>query len=131
MTGTTGSIDLVQVDDLPVVPDCYEAYMFIVNDDAFMPAHTLRNYKRNGVFEEVKDEGQNYISTRWVSTFKKTPDGIVPKARLNARGFEVINIPKILIYMCFVVSKIVLVVKCKKKWQLNYIHIKSAFLVKS
>ena len=62
----------------------------IVDDDAFIPAkhNELSNWRKNDIFEKVKDEGQKCISTRWVCTLKETPDGIVPKARLVARGFE-------------------------------------------
>ena len=51
----------------------------------------IRNGKRNGVCEEAKDVGQKQVSTRWVCTLKETPDGIVPKASLVARGFEELN----------------------------------------
>jgi hypothetical protein len=34
------------------------------------------------------DNGQNCISTRWICTLKETSEGIIPKARLVARGFE-------------------------------------------
>jgi hypothetical protein len=40
------------------------------------------------VFEEVKDIGPNCVSTRWGCTLKDSLTGIVPKARLVARGFE-------------------------------------------
>ena len=39
----------------------------------------------------MKDEGQKCISTRWVCTLKETPDSVVPKARLVARGFGEMN----------------------------------------
>ena len=32
--------------------------------------------------------GQKCVSTRWICTMKNTVDGLVPKARLVARGFE-------------------------------------------
>jgi len=64
-----------------------------VNDDAFMSAqHNERsNWKKNDVFEEVKDEGQKSMSTRWVCTLKETPDSVATKARLVSRGFKVMN----------------------------------------
>lgn len=68
--------------------------VMIVNDDAFMPANQfaeLSNWKQNNVFEEVKVEGQKCISTRVLKRLKETSDGVVPKARLVARGFEEIN----------------------------------------
>lgn len=97
-------MDLGQVDNLQVVPsehaelceDCRKEDILIVNDDVFMYAKyaELRNWKQNSVFEEVKDEDQKSISTRWVYTLE-TPDGVVPKARLVARGFEEINTEKL------------------------------------
>jgi len=41
-----------------------EEDILIVNDDAFMSAkhNELSNWKKNDVFEEVKDEGQKSIS---------------------------------------------------------------------
>ena len=73
--------------------DCHENDIHIVNDDAFIPAkHTeLSNWKRNDVFEEEKTVGQKCASTKWVCTLKETPDGVVPKTRLIASGFEEIN----------------------------------------
>lgn len=77
--------------------DCHEDDILIVNDDAFMPAKhaELCNWKRNDVFEEVKDEGQKCISMRWVCPLKESPDGVVPKARLVARDFEEMNTMKL------------------------------------
>lgn len=101
IAGTTGSVDLGQVNNLHVVPsehaelcaDCHQEDTLIVNDDAFMPAKHAEpsNWKKNEVFEEVKDERQKCISTRWVCTLKETPDGVVSKARRIARGFEEMN----------------------------------------
>lgn len=81
IVGKTGSVDLEQVDNLQVLPsehaeicaDCYKDYILIVNDDAFMQVkHTeLSNWKRNDVFEEMKDEGQKCISTRWKNSPQK------------------------------------------------------------
>lgn len=98
---TSGSVDLSQVQNLPLVPsehvklcaDFDEDVILIANDNAFMPAkHTeLNNWRKNDVFEEVRDEGQKCISTRRMCTLKETPDGAVPKARLVAKGFEEMN----------------------------------------
>lgn len=49
------------------------------------------NWKQNNVFEAAKDEDQKCIPTRWMGTLKETPDGLVPKARVVARGFEEMN----------------------------------------
>lgn len=116
-----------------ICADCYKDDILIVNDDAFMQAkHTeLNNWKRNDVFEEVKDEGQKCISTRWVCTLKEMPDGVIPKARLVARGFEEINtqeLPKDSPTCASESLKMIMAVICPKKWQLNSMDIKAAFL---
>ena len=46
------------------------------------------NWRKNVVFEEVKDIAQKCVSTRWVCTLKESLTGIVTKARLVPRGFE-------------------------------------------
>ena len=48
----------------------------------------LASWKEHDVFEEVNFTGQKCVSTRWICTLKNTADGLVPKARLVARGFE-------------------------------------------
>ena len=40
------------------------------------------------MYIEVSDENQGTISVKWVCSFKNTDSGLVPKARLVARGFE-------------------------------------------
>lgn len=49
----------------------------------------VQNWQNYGVYEEVLDEGQEAISTRWVLTQKEDDKGEkIVKARLVARGFE-------------------------------------------
>ncbi|KAG7514300.1 hypothetical protein JOB18_030248, partial [Solea senegalensis] len=140
IAGTTGSVDLGQMENLQVFPSehaklCteYTDDILIVNDEAFIPAkHSeLSTWRQNDVFEEVKDEGQKCISTRWVCTIKDTPLGIVPKARLVARGFEEINtqdLPKDSPTCASESLKMIMAVICQNKWQLNSMDIKAAFL---
>ena len=104
-----------------------------MNDDVFHPAKQaeLCNWKENDVFEEVSDEGQKCISTRWVCTLKETPDGVAPKARLVARGFEEINreeLPKDSPTCASESLRMIMAVICQRKWQLNSMDIKAAFL---
>ncbi len=57
----------------------------------------IENLERYGTFEEVKDEGQERITSRWVITKKTKQDGQKEdyKGRLVARGFqENINPPQ-------------------------------------
>ena len=48
----------------------------------------LEAFKNFGVYEEVKDEGQERLSSRWVMTDKSTETEKKVKARLVCRGFE-------------------------------------------
>ena len=48
----------------------------------------LRKWKEHEVYQEVEDEGQPLISTRWVCTEKDSEKGKIVKARLVARGSE-------------------------------------------
>ena len=50
----------------------------------------LENLMKYNVFEEVNDEGQETISSRWVITKKEKADGQKAnyKGRLVARGFQ-------------------------------------------
>ena len=46
------------------------------------------SWKENHVYDEVEYRNQSTMSVRWILTFKDTESGIIPKARLAARGFE-------------------------------------------
>ena len=48
----------------------------------------LKSWIKNNVFEEVEDNGQKAISTRWIVTEKIKQGKRICKARLVARGFE-------------------------------------------
>ena len=48
----------------------------------------LENWEYNHVFEEVDDNHQHVISTRWVVTTKEKEGCMMTKARLVVRGFE-------------------------------------------
>ena len=48
----------------------------------------LENWKKNNVYTEVDNKGQEIISVRWVLS-EKTQEGVLKvKARLVAQGFE-------------------------------------------
>ena len=46
------------------------------------------SWKKNEVYERVRDIGQKSISTRWIVTDKVVKGEVICKARLVARGFE-------------------------------------------
>ena len=48
----------------------------------------LENWKTLEVYDEVKDEGQDFVSVKWVFKEKEVDGKPVKKARLVARGFE-------------------------------------------
>lgn len=92
----------------------------------------IQCWKNNKVFDEVKDIGQSTISTRWVCTLKTTDDGtgIKPKARLVARGFEEFNenVQKESPTCAHESLRVLLSVITNKKWKLNAMDIKTAYL---
>ncbi len=89
------------------------------------------NWYKNNVFEDVDDAGQKCVSTRWVCSLKEAPNGIMPKARLVARGFEELNIHELQKDSPTCASeslRLLLAVICQNKWQVHSMDIKSAFL---
>ena len=48
----------------------------------------LESWKRNNVYNEIDNKGQQRISVRWVITRKMKDGKSVVKARLVARGYE-------------------------------------------
>ena len=78
-------------------------------------------------YEEVKDEGQTSISTRWLITNKE--GGVI--ARLVARGFEGKSfIPKDspTVHVGKGFMRVFLVVASNKNWKIKTTDVKSAFL---
>ena len=76
------------VDEWETVP----SDVLVINNDneSIMIAKQkeIENRKRNQVYEEVPNQNQHAISTRWVMTTKDKEGVFVTKARLCARGFE-------------------------------------------
>ena len=90
----------------------------------------LSNWKKMKVYDEVNDEGQHFITGRWVYTEKATDQEIVKKARFVCRGFQedTEGIPTdsptcykdtLRVATSFIASK---------DWELNSLDIKAAFL---
>ena len=78
-----------------------------------------------GVYEEIPDEGQETISTRWVLTSKA---GEI-KARLTARGFEEeSNVRSDSPTVQSTSMRFLLMTAALKKWKIQSTDIKSAFL---
>ena len=84
---------------------------------------------RQNVFENVADEGQNCISTRWVITTKKVNSKNIIKARLVARGFEEEREVRADSPTCAKESlRLVLAILSCNDWPLFSLDIKTAFL---
>ena len=133
--GEEMSTDLSQVTDLEIIqpriqdPD---ENVLITDDIKFHDAKLkeLQSWKQNNVFKEVKDVGQKCVSTRWVCSLKSTPDGIMPKARLVARGFEEYSddLQKDSPTCAHESLRLMMAVTAQRQWQLHSMDIKTAFL---
>ena len=149
VAGTTGSADMSRVEILDVVTDNVDGMnvtnvddtnvtnvcedVFVTKDVSFDHAKRveIQSWKDNNVFDEVKNEGQKCVSTRWVCTLKETLTGPVPKARLVARGFEELKVSELQkdSPTCATESlRLLLAVICQRQWTPHSMDIKSAFL---
>ena len=118
---------------IPEEPDVEEVYFGTsANSRRFdeAKAQEIAKWKEFGTFVEVEDTGQPRISTKWVCTEKLKGGKLVLKARLVARGFEEdkaqlrTDSPT-----CYKESlRLLLCILASKKWKLQSIDIKSAYL---
>ena len=130
------SIDLSTVDnvrDLDITQNGdNNEDVFIVKDVSFADAKQaeLHSWKENMVYEIVPDVGQKCISTRWICSLKELPSGVIPKARLVARGFEDHHVDiQTDSPTCATESiRTVLAVIAQKQWEVQTMDIKTAFL---
>lgn len=137
VAGNTESADLLELEDFRVqedVPntDTHEDVL-VTKDVSFDEAKQdeMKSWRQNEVFLEVEDKGQKCISTRWVCTLKETEHGLVPKARLVARGFEELRVSELQKDSPTCASeslRLLVAVICQKQWTLHSMDIKSAFL---
>ena len=91
----------------------------------------LQNWKDNEVFEECVNKGQKCISVKWVCTLESTPEGIVRKARLVARGFEdpdINNIEKDSPTCSKDALRTIIAIAVQKDWEIHCLDVKTAFL---
>ena len=89
----------------------------------------LQNWKDMEVYEEIKDQGQKVISTRWVITEKICEGQKGAKACLVARGFEDEDqIPSDSPTAAKSTLRTVLAITANEGWIIETIDIKAAFL---
>lgn len=131
--GEMYSLDWKSVDKWNVVPEEVLMSTTCFKDPDVLEAKwkELESWKNFEVFEEVKNEGQKFITVQWVVTQKFHDDGRSVKARLVARGFQEPNehIKKdsptttresVRVLLCMAISN--------PGWTINSLDIKSAFL---
>ena len=109
-----------------------EVFFSAINSPEVLQAQVeeLEKWKEYGVYEEVPDEGQSAITTRWVMTEKMVADKNVVKARLVARGFEedVSHIRTDSPTVSKENIRLVSTVAVAHKWKIHSIDVKAAFL---
>ena len=88
-TGDKEWINLRDYSEIEKIEDEEEVLLgFENNQVSAAKEKELQSWRENNVFEEVNDEGQKAISTRWIVTEKVKEGEKICKARLVARGFE-------------------------------------------
>ena len=83
-------IDLREHKESKKIPEIEETLLVNCDGEDVLKAKIkeLDSWKDNGVYEEVRREGQKIISTRWIVTEKMKEGKNICKARLVERGFE-------------------------------------------
>ena len=75
--------------DLSVTPENSEVIVLFSNDAVNNAKdEEMENWIKNKVFEEVDNQGQKLLTTRWVVTQNEKEGNTITKARLVVRGFE-------------------------------------------
>ena len=120
-----------EINDIEFIGDDTEMVVLFNNKQvAVAKRQEINNWIDNGVFESVENEGQRYISVRWVIT-EKVKDGITYiKARLVARGFEenTSDLKKDSPTCSREAIRILITIASAMEWKCHTIDIKSAYL---
>lgn len=140
VAGSKNSVDISYLESLQIEPAVTDVRATNVSEDVLVTKYLsfdlakqeeMKCWRDNSVFEEVQDEGQKCISTRWVCTLKETLAGLVPKARLVARGFDELDVLELQKDSPTCASeslRLLVAVICQRQWRLHSRDIKSAFL---
>ena len=127
------SLNWQSVDTWNVVPEEVLMSVKAFSDPDVLEAKMteMESWKRFEVYDEIKNEGQRYITVQWVVTQKFNEKGRSVKARLVARGFQEPNehIKKdsptttresVRVLLCMAISH--------HGWVIHSLDVKSAFL---
>ena len=91
----------------------------------------LQNWRCHKVYTEVEDEGQSYLSVRWVITVKHKDGEQLTKARLVVRGFEEEDKEKLRTdspTCCKENLQVLFAIIASNHWKIRTLDIKAAFL---
>ena len=132
MCNEQGHVDFDKVNDI-VINETNTEEIFIVDNSCFQKAklNELNNWKTNNVYEEMPYNNQKLIHVKWVCTMKDVDNQQILKARLVVKGFEEPSKDEILkdSPTCSKETlRVLLSIIAQKKWKLNSIDIKAAFL---
>ena len=129
--GWSGWCDLSALNNLQEIADTAEMIVLYSND-AISKAKDkeMENWCSNSVYEEVPNEGQKLISTRWVVTEKVKEGKTITKARLVARGFEenTSSLRKDSPTCSRESVRILLAIAASNQWICNVVDVKAAYL---
>lgn len=89
----------------------------------------LENWSKLKVYNEVDNEGQDYVSVRWVLKEKDVDGKKIKKARLVARGYEeLVNTQTDSPTVCKETQKLALAIISSEEWELQALDVTAAFL---
>ena len=129
--GWTGWYNLSTLSEIQEITDETEM-LVLYNKEEVSEAKEkeIENWRKNDVYEEIANEGQRLMSTRWVVTEKVKEGKVITKARLVARGFEE-NTTELRrdSPTCSRESvRILLSVAASKQWLCHVVDVKAAYL---
>ena len=89
--GQISWVNMREYRNFRLIPEEEEVLLGEFNEGRIMESkmEEINNWERNGVFEEVKNQGQRTINTHWAVTEKMKEGKVICKVRLVTQGFEV------------------------------------------
>ena len=132
MYNQQGYVDFDKVNDIVINENKTEQIM-LTDENCFQKAklYELNSWKTNNVYEEIPYSNQSLMHVKWVCTMKESNSQQIPKARLIVKSFEEPSKDEILkdsLTCSKETLRVVLFVGAQKKWHLNSIDVKTAFL---
>ena len=129
--GETMCVNLDDLSEISVSTDCIErVVMFNSSDVVNAKESEIQNWRKNEVYEEVDDIGQEVLSMRWVVTEKVKNEKLCTKARLVVRGFEeeTEDLRKYSPTCSKEGIRIAFSLAASKQWPINAIDVQAAYL---